>query len=270
MAPNVRYSLVVMKTKSKPTQFLPFTSAVIAAGSFALLAGPGTAQGQVKIEGGPSTVQISDNDGKPEAAAATGSITAEVPTPADIPTVDAIVVRPVPNSDVTVRVPVVTPDTETSITPGEVIATAVVPAPKAEIQPEVVRELTRLERELNIARSATVAEVSFRSEDLFEDDMKQIEASAESTLNEFVRYMSLLDGKKASITYHYVLDRETASDASEKAAQLVSWFAEKESIGNYGLTIEPPEIVVKPVPREGKPGTILTEYTSFVEIVLER
>lgn len=263
-----------MKTKdhqTKPKLILIPPTALLAS---LLLWVPAHATAQVVIEGGPAEVQISDQDGKPEAPSpgVTTTVTAEVPPAVAPPREGALTVQPVPNSPITVRVPLENdPDLSTNDAEAEVVtAAAVVVPPKREIEPERAKALAEYERDLNIEKSALLAQIVFRADQMFESEGMGIEATAEPTLKKFSDYLTLLEGERIRVTYHFVGDEESISEARAKSLAAVEWFSQDPRLASYPMTIEQPEVVKTPLPSVDLANEFGGEPYAYLQIVVER
>jgi len=250
---------------------------------------PANAQ-NVKIEGGPGAVQISDNDGKVEASTPLNNPVGEngVPTVPRIPGANAAPVPSSPSTEVSAEdlVAPVQPkrdpvsrdavDAKVKLRPNEsrdrvtgdvdASATATVPAIQPQMNANDMKRMAELRRELNIADSATVAALSFKSDDLFTGENATIETLAAPTLEKVAEYIALGNKKNVTVRSYYVPGEGTKETAWDRSLALIDWMKENTAIELENIRAIGPGMATAPVPKENATDVNSTELVSMIEV----
>ena len=237
---------------------------------------PAALHGQIVIEGGPSQVQIADQDGKPEPVDNTISVPGVNPAlgaeeiqtlPPTTP--ETVVMQPSPFRDTTVVVPMKekTNDPIEEATVNQVTAIAEVKVEDA-ISVTAMKRMEEIETELEIFDAAETKVINLATENLFDSDGVMIEPVAESTLALIVEYMGLLNPDKVDVTYHYVSGDLADDTAWKRSVKVVNWLKSVREGSDAEFEINQPEVVTEQRAVENAPDPIALQLQPYLTLVM--
>ncbi len=235
--------------------------------AFLLFSIPAHADDRIVIEGGPAEIQISDRDGRPEPVDPANNKPGE-PAAVLPPIPSAVVIQPIPTSDVEVLVPV-----KRVNMPGktitDVMPTPTIPPSPKQVSPETSKRIAEIKRELKIAESATAARAIFKADEVFSENSPVIEDTAKPTLKMLAEFMELSPKDAASVSYRYIATKESESDARLRAFALVDYLSKFAGATSTEFTILDPKPVAAENPKASPSGQFVTTAESLIEITLK-
>lgn len=257
--------------KAKPNQSNPQLIGFLTRGiPTAIIAAAMPLSAQVVIEGGPGTVQVSDNDGQPETVNSTPEIntpiTRTVPTTGPAPDGNtAITVQPNGLEDTAVAVPVMRENRIVAPT-GPVAAVTRVPDPVTQTNPTTVKRLAELRRLLAIQDNGSQAAVAVTTKGLFKDETNTIDELSEARLKQIAEYLRLSEEDQVDVTYHYVAREENKDTAWERSLAIVDWMSTKGQISKDSFRLIDPVAAVATPDRTNPQNPEDTETVGWIEL----
>jgi hypothetical protein len=226
-----------------------------------LLLTTGDSIGQVRIEGGPGPIQMSDNDGRPEAAVPGGSQGRSSFRLETRIAPDAILApTPLPRQTIIV---------DSTVDLRDITEVKAIQPVAPEDEASTAKRKSELRRSLKIADSGTGAIFSFFTENLFEEDLPLVTSVATAQLQEAAEFIELSEAQRVTITYYFVPDDHSEKLAQERSLGLVEWMKTRGGLSEVAFDVNNPATVTEPTPTEGDGNSGTTSLRNQVEFVIE-
>lgn len=156
--------------------------------------------------------------------------------------------------------------------PGAVTAVQRVESPKQNLNPERMKRLAELRRELRISEIATQAKMSLPADDIFEVTAPTtINDLSEPTLQKVAEYLELVGLKKITVKPFYVSTEEGAKELSwARSLALIEWMTSHSKVPLENFKAAGPEPVVKATPKKYTKNVGETEFVNRIDLLLEQ
>jgi len=156
--------------------------------------------------------------------------------------------------------------------PGAVTAVQRVDPPKQNLNPERMKRLAELRRELRISEIATQAKMSLPADDIFEETAPTtINDLSEPTLQKVAEYLELVGLEKITVKPFFVSTEEGAKELSwARSLALIEWMTSHSRVKPENFKAAGPEPVVKATPKKYTKNVGDTEFVNRIDLLLEQ